>query len=136
MVASLEAVLPFPHHPQRRRPAAVRRTRRFAGIGLRRFRRYQRLDRREELVRRAGYGDDVARLALPVQGRHDAEAHAVVVSVVQHEQLGREDVVVGRAQLIVRPDHGQNDLRERGKRAGTRLFALRDKGKSILIAQQ
>lgn len=95
VIASVEAVFPLPHHPQRdpRRPIA------------RHFRRYQGLDRREELVGRAGDRDDVARLALLVKGPRDVEVNTVVVSIVHHEQLGREDVVVGRAQLIARPDH-------------------------------
>lgn len=111
VIASVEAVFPLPQHPQRdlRRPRAAQ-SRRSAPI-VRHFRRYQALDRREELVGHAGDRDDVARLALLVQGSRDVKVNTVVVSIVHHEQFGREDVVVGRAQLVARPDHRQNDLR-------------------------
>lgn len=105
VIASVEAVFPLPHHPQQdlRRPRAAR-SRQSAPIA-RHFRRYQGLDRREELVGHAGDRDDVARLALLVQSSRDVKMSTVVISIVHHEQLGREDVVVGRAQLIARPDH-------------------------------
>lgn len=106
VIASVEAVFPLPHHPKRdlRRARAAAQSRHAAPIA-RHFRRYQGLDRREELVGRAGDRDDVARPALLVQGPRDVKVNPVIISIVHHEQLGREDVVVGRAQLIARPDH-------------------------------
>lgn len=106
VIASVEAVFPLPHHPQRdphrRRAARSRRSVRFA----RRFRRYRSLERGKELVGRTGDRDDVTRLALLVQSLGDVKANIVVVGIVHHEQFGRENVVVGCAQLTARPDHG------------------------------
>lgn len=130
VVASVEAVLPLPYRPERDPLCSVAARRRDVRIARRcHIGRHQRLDRGQELVGRARDRDDVARSALLVQGFRDVKVNAVVVSVVHHRQFGREDVVVGRAQMAVRPDHGQNDLRRRTRsfiRAAKRRETRRD----------
>lgn len=85
VIASVEAVFPLPHHPQRdlHRP----RTARFLWSVqfARRFWHYQSLERRKELVSCTGNRDDMTRLALPIQCLGDVKMNIVVVTVVQHE---------------------------------------------------